>query len=148
MRKIIIIICLLFFVVGCKMDFPPLEKDAISFTLDNYKDNSGKEYVSINYDGVTYIPFGTLRGSLKDIELNKCIGYIVQNSSSSSTVDKENKENRVYTLMNDEDNYYLMEYYVISDSSSQPKFYRRIDSRYKDINIPSYIEKTNRDFWN
>ena len=59
--------------------------------------------------------------------------------NSSSVVDKNNKDTRIYTLTDDKENNFLMEYYIENDLMNSQLFYRAIDTRDKIITIPRYI---------
>ena len=142
---IILLVALLFGLTGCGVKYPELEKDAIGFQtvsyIDENDDNAG--YLMIKYNGRTYIPYGTLKGIIKEKDIDKCIGYIIQDENNSSVVDKDNKDTRIYTLTDDKDNNFLMEYYIGTSLMNQPIFYRAIDTKGKNINIPRYIGDSN-----
>ena len=93
------------------------------------------------------MPYGTLKGSLKEKDIDKCIGYIIQNENSSSIIDKDNKDTRIYTLIDDKENNFLMEYYIGKDLMNQPSFYRAIDTKNKDINIPKFVDSLDYNYW-
>lgn len=134
---------------GCGIKYPDLEKDAIGFQTSNYIDENddGAGYLTIEYNGRTYMPYGTLKGSLKEKDIDKCIGYIIQNENSSSIIDKDNKDTRIYTLIDDKENNFLMEYYIGTDLMNQPSFYRAIDTKNRDINIPKFIDSLDYNYW-
>ena len=134
---------------GCGIKYPDLEKDAIGFQTVNYIDENydSAGYLTIEYNGRTYMPYGTLKGSLKEKDIDKCIGYIIQNENSSSIIDKDNKDTRIYTLIDDKENNFLMEYYIGTDLMNQPSFYRAIDTKNKDINIPKFIDSLDYNYW-
>ena len=134
---------------GCGIKYPDLEKDAIGFQTGNYIDENddGSEYLTIEYNGRTYMPYGTLKGSLKEKDIDKCIGYIIQNENSSSIIDKDNKDNRIYKFIDDKENNFLMEYYIGTDLMDQPSFYRAIDTKNNDINIPKFIDSLDYNYW-
>ena len=134
---------------GCNIKYQDLEKDAIGFQTGNYIDENDDSagYLTIEYNGRTYMPYGTLKGSLKEKDIDKCIGYIIQNENSSSIIDKDNKDTRIYTLIDDKENNFLMEYYIGTDLMNQPSFYRAIDTKNKDINIPKFIDSLDYNYW-
>ena len=134
---------------GCGIKYPDLEKDAIGFQTVNYIDENDDSagYLTIEYNERTYMPYGTLKGSLKEKDIDKCIGYIIQNENSSSIIDKDNKDTRIYTLIDDKENNFLMEYYIGTDLMNQPSFYRAIDTKNKDINIPKFIDSLDYNYW-
>ena len=59
--------------------------------------------------------------------------------NSSSVVDKNNKDTRIYTLTDAKENNFLMENYIGNDLMSSQLFYRAIDTKDKIITIPRYI---------
>ena len=134
---------------GCGIKYPDLEKDAIGFQTGNYIDENddGAGYLTIEYNGRIYMPYGTLKGSLKEKDIDKCIGYIIQNENSSSIIEKDNKDTRIYTLIDDKENNFLMEYYIGTDLMNQPSFYRAIDTKGEDIIIPNCISSLNYSYW-
>lgn len=84
---------------------------------------------------------------MKNKNINKCIGYIIQNENSSSITDKDNKDIRVYTLIEDANENYLMIYDIKTKEMNQPDFYRAIDTKNKKINTPNYIESLEYNYW-
>lgn len=136
--------------IGCGIKYPDLESDAIGFKVSSYIDENDPDdagYLTIEYNCRTYMPYGTLKGTLKEKDIEKCVGYIIQDENSSSIPDKNNKDTRIYTLTDDEDNNFLMEYYIKTDLMNPQTFYRAIDTKGKDIDIPSYIDDLNYNYW-
>ena len=135
---------------GCGVKYPDLEKDAIGFKtisyIDENDDNAG--YLAIEYEGRTYMPYGTLKGTIKEKNIDKCIGYIIQDENSSSVEDENNKDTRIYTLTDDKEHNFLMEYYIGTNLMNPQTFYRAIDTKDKDINIPIFIESLKYNYWN
>lgn len=139
---------LVFSLTGCGMKYPNLEKDAIVFQTSSYIDEEyDAGYLTIEYNGRIYMPYGTIKRFLKEKDLDKCIGYIIQDENSSSIVDKDNKDTRIYTLTDDKENNFLMEYYIGTNLMNQPIFYRAIDTKRKDINIPRFINSLDYNYW-
>lgn len=141
---LIVIIILLICLLGInlfKVKYPELNDNAIIFNMGEYIDENDdyNSYVSIEYKGRTYIPYGTLKSSIKTKDINECIGYIIQ--------DEDNKNSRVYTLTEDENNNYLMLYDIETDLMNQPDFYRAIDTKDKEISTPSYIKSLDYNSW-
>jgi len=132
-----------------KERYPELSGDAIAFHTTEFIDVNDDEagYLMIEYNGRKYIPYGTLKGMIKGKDIDKCIGYIVQDENSSSIVDENNKDTRVYTLTDDNEHNFLMEYYIGTTLMNQPSFYRAMDIRGKNINVPSYINSLNYHYW-
>ena len=142
----IILICTLLCLTGCKMKYPEFESEKIAFKTNNYIE-SDDWYLSFEYNNRTYLPYGTLKGTLKEKDLAKCIGYIVQDENSSSIIDENNKDTRVYTLAEAKDNNFLMVYYIKTNLMNEPIFYRAIDTKEKDITIPKIINSLDYNYW-
>ena len=133
---------------GCGAEFPELKDDAIAFDMGEYIDESdGDSYGTIEYNGRTYMPYGTLKGFIRSDDISECIGYIIQNENSSSIVDLDDKDTRVYTLADDPDENYLMEYYIGTTLMNQPAFWRAVDTKGKEIDTPKYIESLDYGYW-
>ena len=144
-----LLLVLITVLTGCGMKYPELEQYAVGFQVGSYIDQNDDEaeYLTIEYNGRTYMPYGTLKGMLKEKEIDKCIGYVIQDENSSSVVDKNDKDTRIYTLTSDKDNNFLMEYYIGSDLMNQPSFYRAIDTKNKNIDIPKFIDDLGYNYW-
>ena len=149
MKKIFIIITIILLFAGCSPKYPDLEEDAIGFKTSSYidYDNDGDSSLTFEYNNRVYMPYGTIRRSVRRKDIDKCIGYIIQDERSSSIVDPNNKDTRIYTLVEDKDNNFLMEYYIGTTLMNQPIFYRAIDTRGKKIDIPNYIDSLNYSYW-
>lgn len=124
-KKLLGIILLGVFVLGlagCGVKYPELNDDAIAFDMGEYIDESDDNagYGTIVYNGRIYIPYGTIKNSIKSKDIKKCIGYIIQNENSSSVVDLNDKNTRIYTLVDDPDENYLMDYYIGTTLMNQP----------------------------
>lgn len=144
-----IIIVLVLTIVFTRTKYLDLKENAISFTMGEYKsDIDDTVYGSLNYNNRTYIPYGTLKGQIKTKDIKTCIGYIVQDENSSSTTNLNDKDTRVYTLANDKDENFLMVYYVGESLMNQPDFYRALDTKDKNIEIPNFIDKEDYEYWN
>ena len=132
---------------GCGIKYPELKDDAIAFDMGEYIDESDEEYGTIEYNGRVYLPYGTIKNSLRSTDINECIGYIIQNEETSSIVDFDDKDTRVYTLADDPDENYLMEYYIGTTLMNQPSFWRAVDTRDSQIDTPQYIESLDYSYW-
>ena len=141
---VLLLIIILFGLTGCAVKYPELEKDAIAFQTNSFvdEDDDDAAYLIFEYNGRTYMPYSGLKRTLKSSDLDKCIGYIIQDENSSSIVDKDNKDTRIYTLTEDKENNFLMEYYIGTTEMNQSTFYRAIDTKGKNINIPKIIADT------
>ena len=146
---ILLIGVLVFSIIGCGIKYPDLEKNAIGFQTSSYTDENddNASYLTIEYNGRTYMPYGSLKGTLKEKNIDKCIGYIIKDENSSSVVDKINKDTRIYTLTDDKENNFLLEYYIGTNLMNQPSFYRAIDTKDNNINIPKYIDNLDYNYW-
>ena len=129
------------------MEYPELDSDGIGFKYLSYTYNEDEGYNYIEYNGREYFPYGTIGGMFNTPKMDKCIGYIVQDENATSMVDLNNKDTRIYTLEDDKDNNFLMEYYIASSEMNQPSFYRAYDTKDKDIYIPKYINSLDYSIW-
>ena len=133
--------CVLFF-AGCanRIDYSlpsnPTAFNTGTFVNPNDEDDA---YQSIEYNGRTYVCYGTIKGKLDGNDVGECLGYIVQDG-----VKDENA--RVFKLTDDADGNYLVNIYV-GGIMDQPIFYRAVDTAGKDIYTPKYIYDLGYDFW-
>ena len=128
---------------GCgKADYPDLPENAIAFETGEYTDKNDDDamYATIEYNGRTYMPYGTIGRTISEKDIDMCIGYIVQE-------DRNDTDIRVYTLKGDSENNYLMNYYIGSDLMNQPSFWRATDTKGKDVYTPKCIDSLNYKFW-
>ena len=134
---------------GCEVNYPELKDDAIAFDMGEYIDegNDNAGYGTIVYNGRTYMPYGTIKNSIKSKDIKECIGYIIQNENSSSIVDLDDKDTRVYTLAEDHNENYLMIYYIGTALMNQPDFWRAVDTKSSEIDTPNYIGSSDYGFW-
>jgi len=125
---------------GSRIDYS-LPANLIEFntgTFVNPNDPDDK-YLSIEYNGRTYIPYGTIKGIVPKEEMGDCLGYIVQDGTKMEDV-------RVFLLAGDPDANYL-ERFETQGVMSQPDFFRAIDTVGQDINTPAYIDDLGYHFW-
>jgi len=94
---------------------------------------------SIEYNGRTYIWYGTLNGSIDGSDIGKCLGYIVQDGVAMKDV-------RVFLLNADSSENYLLQL-VSGGMMDQPVFFRAFDTRGKTIDTPPFIERLEYPFW-
>ena len=136
-------------ITGCEVKYPDLKDNAVAFSMGEFTDESDNDakYGTIEYNGRTYMPYGTLKGVIKSQNINKCIGYIIADESSSSIVDENDRDTRVYTLIEDANENYLM-IYTRETLMNQPDFFRAVDTKGKKIDTPNYIDSLNYNYWN
>lgn len=143
MKKIILqIICLalIIFLTGCQNTYPEMKEDAIGFYPSSFE-YGDEGFQSIEYNGRTYIMYGTIKNGFDYSELDKCIGYLHREEIESSN------EDRFYTLKSDPDENFLYERYIATALMNPPSFFRAVDTKDVDINIPNYIESFGYDYW-
>ena len=87
---------------------------------------------SIEYNGRTYIWYGTLKNTIDGDDVGRCLGYIVQDGVIMKDV-------RIFLLNADPDANYLVRF-SIGGIMEQPDFFRALDTRGKTITTPPYIE--------
>ncbi|MBO4392210.1 MAG: hypothetical protein J5816_02780 [Clostridia bacterium] len=145
MRKYAILltaVALLFALTGCfsAIDYtlPQNPTEFITETFVN-PDDSEDTYASFEYNGRTYIPYGTLKNRISGNDIGQCLGYIVQDGEKLTDA-------RVFTLKDDTGNNFLavLTYEGFMDP---PFFYRAVDTVGKDIAIPKIVDSLGYDFW-
>ena len=94
---------------------------------------------SIEYDGRTYIWYGTLKHKIDGNDIGKCLGYIIQDGVVM-------KDLRIFLLNADPDANYLVRFST-GGFMDQPDFFRALDSKGKTISTPPYIERLGSSYW-
>ena len=94
---------------------------------------------SIEYNGRTYIWYGTLKNKIDGNDVGACLGYIVQDGVIM-------KDARIFLLKADPDANYLVRF-ATGGFMSQPDFLRAIDTNGKQIDTPPYIESLDYTCW-
>ena len=147
--EIILFGALVLGLAGCGVKYPEIKDDAIAFDMGEYTDESDDNagYGTIVYNGRTYMPYGTIKNSIKSKDIKECIGYIIQNETSSSIADSDDNNTRVYTLVEDSNENYLMIYYVGTTLMNHPDFWRAVDTKSSEIDTPKYIESLDYSYW-
>lgn len=79
-----------------------------------------------------------LAGTLKENDIEACVGYLVQNGEDST-------DYRVYTLSYNANDDYLMLY--VDGVMNQPDFWRATDTRGMVIDTPEYIDNLDYTYW-
>ena len=126
------------FISWCGTNYPLSENPTEFNTLEFINPVDEEDaYISIEYGWRIYVPYGSSRITKKDID--KCIWYIVQDWVIMN-------DTMVCLLSEDIENNYLAEIDTIG-FMSQPIFLRAIDTAWKDIFTPKYIESLDYEFW-
>lgn len=150
MKKVLLIllISVLFTITGCTSKLPDLDKNYTVIEPKTKITTKDEEtFIFFDYNGRSYIPYGTTNNYFNYNKVKKCIGYILQTDIVTSNHDINDNTVRVYTLKGDKNNDYLMVYYIGTTLMNQPDFYRAIDTKNIDIKTPKYIESLNYDYW-
>ena len=100
------LLILIFTLGGCgRVNYPALPDEPIAFEMGTFEDteHDSARFGTLEYNGRTYLGYGTIRNAFKRDDVDSCIGYIVMDENSSSNPDPNNINVRVYTLMGDTD---------------------------------------------
>ena len=118
-----------------------LPAEPLEFELGTFSNPADKDdtYGSIEYNGRTYILYGTLKGFIRKENVGECLGYIVQDGEKL-------EDERVFLLNDDPDANYLVCFFV-NGFMDQPDFFRDVDTAGSDILTPSYIQSLEYDYW-
>ena len=153
MKKVLVLMALLALTTcaaGCgKIHYPELSDDAIAFTMGTFEDSEHDDslFGTIEYNGRIYIPYGTTNLAYSQKSIDECIGYLIMDENSTSVPDSDNKNVRIYTVSDDPDNNYLLEFDETITLMNQPVFYRALDTKGKDITTPKFIDSLEYKFW-
>ena len=102
-------------------------------------DDPDDTYQSIEYNGRTYIGYGTLKGAIDGDDVGQCLGYVILDGAAMKKV-------RIFLLNADPDANYLVQ--IFTDTfMNQPFFFRALDTRGKQIGTPQYIESLDYPYW-
>lgn len=139
-RSILIVaICIgLVLNAGCqKQSLAYLPSNPIVFQSGTYVNpaDAQDEYMLINYNGRSYVPYGTLKSTIRAKDITRCLGYI---DGSADCL--------ICTLSVDPNEDFLV---MISEGAvmDQPLFYRAIDTTGQQITVPTYIADLGYDIW-
>lgn len=146
----ILVLSAMLLLCGCgKINYPELPENALAFEMFTFTDpeHDDASYGAIEYNGRTYISYGTLNNSFREKNIDRCVGYILQDENSSSVADPENTSRRVYTLTDDPEGNFLLDYDSTTTLMNQPAFFRAIDTSGVEIAVPSYIDSLEYDYW-
>lgn len=124
-----------------KYDFtmPDSPIEFVSTTVADPKDES-LAYAAIQFNGKTYVSYGTLEGELDPAEVGSRLGYYVQDGEKIEKIG-------VFPLTSDPDQNYLFlmdEELVMNEIT----FFRNSETVGKDITTPSFIKSKNYSYWN
>lgn len=120
---------------------PALPEDATAFACFDYVNPQDPEdgYLALEYQGRTYLPYGTMGTRLRSADLGPCLGYPVQEGQAQTDV-------RLCLLAADPQANFLVELFPEA-VMQQPVFYRALDNAGKEIDIPEYIESLEYPIW-
>ncbi len=154
MKMRFFVVCIILFSLialnGCAQNsLPDLPNDAIAFAFGSFDDveHDHMLFGTIEYNGRTYIAYGTTNRLYKTSRVESCVGFIIQDENSSSVIDPDNTDRRVYTLTGDDAHNFLMEYDDTIKLMNQPTFYRAVDTNGNAIEIPDCIDALGYEFW-
>lgn len=125
---------------GRRIDYE-LPESPIEFHYGTFANpaDSDDTYHSIQYNGRTYIGYGTLKNSIDGNDVGKCLGYVIQDGVVMKKV-------RIFPLNADPDANYLV--IIFTDTfMNQPFFFRALDTKGKEIGTPPYIESLEYPYW-
>ena len=127
---------------GCvnRIDYslPQTPFEFVTYSLNDPSDPENG-YLAFDYNGRTYVPFGTSGGRITGKDVGPCLGYIVQ--------DGEKREgDRVFSLTADAELDYLV-VMTVNGFMDQPVFYRAADTAGKDIDTPKFITDLDYGYW-
>jgi len=133
---------LLFLSAGCapRID-DDLPESPIVFHTGSFVNpvDSDDTYQSIEYNGRTYIGYGTLKKSIDGNDVGKCLGYIIQDGVVM-------KKARIFLLNADPDANFLVQ--IFTDGfMNQPFFFRALDTKENGISVLPYIESLDYPYW-
>lgn len=139
------VISIVFLFAGCTQvqQFPPLPEGAIEFSSEVFIDENNDDamYGIIEYDGRKYAPFGARNNKCSICDMiDQCLGYTIQDGLADES-------NRIFTVQDDENHNFLMEYYVASTLMNEPMFYRAVDTAGEDVHIPYFIDSLEYEMW-
>ena len=103
-------------------------------------DNPSDTFLSVEYGGRTYIPYGVLKEAIDGDDVGACLGYYVQDGEKMEDV-------RFFLLNADPDANFLVRM-QIGGEMTQPDFFRAVDTKGRDVRIPRCIDSADEEsFW-
>lgn len=140
-KVIVIALSLILFFMGCgRPNYPELSDNYQVFTEAEFTDGE-MEYISIEYEGRTYIPYGTVKSVIYEKDIDECIGCRERDGEPY-------EDERYYTLVADKEHNYIMDYYVGTTLMNTPLFLRAIDTKGVETDTPAFIESLGYEYWN
>ncbi len=119
-------------------DLPESPIEFLTGTFVNPAD-SDDTYQSIEYNGRTYVVYGTIKESIDGNDVGKCLGYVVRDGVVMKDV-------RIFLLNADPDANCLVQ--IFTDGfMNQPVFFRALDTKGKEIGVPQHIEILDYPYW-
>ena len=125
---------------GCGLA-PDLPDDPLAFEAGSFTPADAPEdgYIALTYQGRTYIPYGTIHGTMHRKDVGACLGYYVQDGTAYEDV-------RICLIADDPAANWLVQIET-GGEMAQPAFYRAVDTAGQDIPTPDYIEDLGYAFW-
>ena len=123
-----------------KFDFtmPDSPTEFVTTTIVDSEDESVK-YPAVEFDGKTYVAYGTLDGDIEKSDVGSRLGYLVQDGQKLEEIG-------IFTLAADPDQNYLlsMDEKGIMENKT---FFRNSETVGKDITTPSFIKSSDYKYW-
>lgn len=128
-----------FLLTGCSRFDYSLPDSPLVFREQEYTDEkSGDSVTGFEYNGRDYAIFGTAKGGILSNEIGECLGYLQDENAP------DDKNARIMKLTASDD--FLMSYYV-GGIIEGTNYYRALDTKGQDIEIPEYICDLGYSFW-
>ena len=102
-KRIAALLGTMFLLTGCGKGINyDLPDDPIKFYTQSYISPKDKDdgYQIIEYSGRRFIPYGTIRRSLKGEDVGDCLGYIVQDGVEDKNRDRQLSYGDIYKRRN------------------------------------------------
>ena len=140
-RLLLLLFTLLFALCGCGRGDLSLPEDPIAFQNGTFvnPDDPEDDYLSIEWNDRTYIPYGGWNGTLRARDIAACLGYLVQDGVPL-------EDTRICLLTADPDGNYLINTST-NTFMNPPMVFRAIDTVGKAIERPNDIYDLGYDYW-
>ena len=108
-------------------------------TIVTDSEDSATQYPAIEFDGKTYVAYGTLDGDIQKSDVGSRLGYLVQDGQKLEEIG-------IFTLAADPDQNYLlsMDEKGIMENKT---FFRNSETVGKDVLTPSFIKSSDYNYW-